>query len=444
MDNVRKTEKVYSVQDLNTTVRRVLKTEFPDAVWVCGEIQDFRPSRDRRHIYFSLVEKHPEADTIVAKAGAALFQGRAAYVMKKLREVDPKFTLKNDIEIKVKCELDLYPKSGNFNLIITDIDPVYTMGRIAQSRLKIVAELKKLGLLEKNKERRLPEVPLRIGLITAAGSAAYHDFTNELSASGLGFQVRVCDCHMQGHKVEPEVVRALKYFHSAQELDVIVITRGGGATADLSWFDSKPIAREVARARVPVLSALGHQIDVTVTDLVSHTTVKTPTKVAQFLVERARDFTDRLTRAEEGILKEIQRFLPQKRTELERIAVKIDGVVPRFFRTHREALLQIQHRLGKEIDIACAAQRHRLARSEEQVAQGGRRVCERAGAALAYAEGKVKILKPENTLKRGYSITYFQGRALKSGRELTAGDQLRTVFADGETDSRVIEESEGK
>ena len=176
MDKSLQLEKTYTILELNSTVRRLLKQEFTQAIWVCGEIQDFRSSRDKRHIYFSLVQKHSQNNEIAAKVGAAIFEGRKAAIYRRLQQAQVQFELKNDIEVRVQVEVDLYPKSGNFNLIVVGIDPVYTLGKIAQTRQKIIEELRKKGLLQRNKLCTLPVIPLRIGLITAHNSAAISPF----------------------------------------------------------------------------------------------------------------------------------------------------------------------------------------------------------------------------------------------------------------------------
>ncbi|MCF7917013.1 MAG: exodeoxyribonuclease VII large subunit, partial [Candidatus Omnitrophica bacterium] len=278
MDELVKTEKVYSILELNSLARAAIQDKFPKYIWVCGEIQDYRPYRSG-HIYFNCVEKDPDSDRIVAQVSAALFAPMVPKIFNKLKAVDEKFELKKDIEVKILCQLDLYVQRGQFQIKVVDIDPSYTLGKIAQNRQKIIAELKKKGLLDKNKAKIFPQLPLKIGLITSIDSAAYHDFINEIELSKFGFQVFAYGAHMQGKLVEPDVVEALDYFNSLdnQELDVIVVTRGGGSTADLSYFDSQKIAEKIATLKFPVVAAVGHQINTTIIDLMAHTSCKTPT-----------------------------------------------------------------------------------------------------------------------------------------------------------------------
>jgi len=441
MNDFLKTERVYTVLELNSTVRKLIKSEFSQYVWVCGEIQDFRASKDKRHVYFSLVQKHPELDQIVAKVNAAIFQGYKQKIFKKLQDSGSDFELKNDIEVKFLCELDLYPKSGNFNVIIVDIDPTYTLGKIAQSRRKIIEDLKKRGLLDKNELRQIPLIPLKIGLITSADSAAYHDFTNELKLSGYGFKLLVCNCHMQGKLVQKDVVGALKSFNglAQTELDLIVISRGGGSTADLSYFDDKKIAEEIAASKFPVVSAIGHEIDTSVTDMVANTFCKTPTKAAQFLVEKISSFMQNLDYLQEQIIQRSESFVLNKKKELQTLTIKAESNISRYFRFHREELLEKKHAIIGALKVFLAQHQESLKRNLTLLKPTLNKIFKHHQDQLKYIEGKIKILDPKNILKRGFSITFKGGKAIKAIDDIAKDDMIKTVFYDGSTVSQVKE-----
>ncbi|RKY67611.1 MAG: hypothetical protein DRQ24_12650, partial [Candidatus Latescibacterota bacterium] len=167
------TAKIYTVLEVNNLIRESLKDTFPETIWVCGEIQDLRR---REHINFTLCQKHPTDDSVIARVKVVIFENTVSYIEKRLKLADSRLILKKDIEVKLLCRVDFYPKSGQVSLVVFDIDPIYTLGRIAQSRQRIIERLKTKGLLERNKALQLPDVPLKIGLITSVDSAAYHDF----------------------------------------------------------------------------------------------------------------------------------------------------------------------------------------------------------------------------------------------------------------------------
>ncbi|MCM8819593.1 MAG: exodeoxyribonuclease VII large subunit [Candidatus Omnitrophica bacterium] len=440
MSDFIQTQKIYSILELNNTVRRLLKVEFPEPIWVCGEIQDYKASKDRRHIYFNLVQKHPEINQIIAQVSAKIFESHRDYIFNRLKEIDPSFELKNDIEVKLKCEVDLYPKGGSFGLIVVDIDPFYTIGKLAKNRLLIIEELKRSGLLEENKKRLIGPVPLKIGLITALGSAAYHDFIDELQKSNYGFKIFVYDCYMQGELVEDSIILALNFFNSLPDsfLDVIVITRGGGSTADLSWFDSEKIAKTVALSKFPVISALGHQINITITDMVANLSVKTPTKGAQFLIEKVTEFLEEVKELEKRIFIFLDNYINLKKQNLENLTVKIQTNLLRYFHYHNEDILAKKINLINYLENFFYYKKIKLLEIFKSIKFQVSKILQERSQMLEHKLEKVNLLKPENILKRGYSITLLSDKILKSIDKVAKHDIIKTILYDGRLQSEVI------
>ncbi|OQX81154.1 MAG: exodeoxyribonuclease VII large subunit [Candidatus Omnitrophica bacterium 4484_70.1] len=478
-----KTEKVYTILELNNLVRHLIRTEFSDYIWVCGEIQDFKMRKDKKHIYFNLVQKHPEADEIIAKVRAIIFEDVKMYLFKKLQREDSSFELKDDIEVKVLCKVDLYPKWGEYTLYIFDIDPIYTLGKIAQNRYKILEDLKRRNLLERNKNIPFSHLPLNIGLITALDSAAYHDFVNELKSSHLGFKVYLYNCYMQGKFVERDVVSALDFFNSfsKEELDVIVITRGGGSIADLSWFDNKRIAEKIAFSKFPVISALGHQINVTITDLVTHTFLKTPTKAAQFLIEKVEEFLQTLDTLQQEILNHTATMISKKRLTLQSLAVRVNFGCRDYFKKQTQTIGEKKYLVYKTVDSFIILKRRELSSlimkidsltrsslrkdienlSEKKAIILNRmfyilkllegktrenlefliwhteRFFQNKKSNLKYLEDKINILDPKNILRRGYSITFKDSKVIKSANELKEEEEITTILFEGKVSSIV-------
>lgn len=438
------TERIYSVAELNTAVRSLIRAEFPAYVWVTGEMQDVRV---RQHINFNLVQKNPHADEFVAQAKAVIFENVKHQIYARLKDAEAQLTLADDMEVKLLCKVDLYVKTGAYSLTVFDIDPFFTLGNAAKNRLKIIEELTKEGLLEKNKSAVLPPVPLSLGLITAEGSAAYHDCIHELTKSGYAFSVQVYDCYMQGKATEGDVCAALQFFNTMPEsaLDAILIIRGGGSTADLSWFDSKAIARAIAGNTHAVITALGHQINTTVADLAAHTSVKTPTAAAQFFVQRVglfeREIESLGTRACAAALQNIT----QAYSVLESGAVKADAAANRFFIHHREELAV------QRADIVQAALRllaHRQQECSQQsslIEAAQKKIFKEAKDLMQHIEEKVMLLDPRVILRRGYSISYKGTMPVTSAQTMQPGDTVRTVLYSGSFFSQVhsVEQEDG-
>jgi len=328
---------------------------------------------------------------------------------------------------------------------VVDIDTVYTLGKVAQNRLKIIEDLKVRGLLEKNKLQLFPFLPLRIGLITAYDSAAYHDFINELKNSGYSFKVRIQNCHMQGKLVEKDVVKALSAFNglSPEELDVIVITRGGGSTADLAYFDNKKIAESIAVSNFPIISAIGHQINTTITDMAAHTFCITPTKAAAVLTGRVNEVAEELGYLEEAILTKGKRFISDKKIQLQSLAVKTESLSSRYFRVHQEELLEKKHSVLNASGIILTRKGESLRRGVDALSSSLDKIFKHSRDYLKYLDEKVKILSPQNTLKRGYSITYKEGRTVKSVDDISEGEDITTVLYKGKIISKVREKKLG-
>lgn len=383
-----------TVSKLNNLIRDVVNMGFPASVWVCGEIQGYNRNRGKNHVFFELCEKDSSTKNVVARVGLVIFSGRRAAVEEILKSAENAFELKDDIEVKFLCKVDFYPPHGAMRLIVESIDPVYTLGKIAQERQRLLAKLKKEGILDRNKEIPLPLVPLQIGLITAHDSAAYNDFLSELKMSGFGFKVFYKSALMQGRGAESDVCRAIDDLNRIENLDVIVITRGGGSIAELSCFDSEAIVQRIAASRLPVLSGIGHEINISVTDIAAHTHQKTPTAIARFLVGRVESF---LADMEEKV-NEIIHFARQRFEEE-------------------------KNRVGDQKAFLRKALSGRIKEVQTKV---------------CHFERIITFSDPVNTLRRGFSITRTQGGEIVRGiGKIAKDDTIITRLSDGSLQSRI-------
>ena len=270
----------YTVGELAEAINDALRRGFSDGVWVRGEISGW--SDRGQHAYFTLVDD----DGTKAAVNVQFF----ANARMRLRPMLQKHRLRlaDGMKVRVFGYLDYYAPTGRIGLKMTGIDPKYTLGDIAQSRDEVIRRLVADGLLDANKRRPLSPIPLRIGVVTSVGTAAWHDFHDELQRSALGFSLTVIDTRVQGEFAEQMVTAAIVTLSQRIDLDAMVVIRGGGARNELAVFDAERIARAIAASPVPVLTGLGHEIDRSVADEVAHTTLKTPTACAGELIARAR------------------------------------------------------------------------------------------------------------------------------------------------------------
>ena len=273
-----------SISALNTRVRDGLRQSFPEAIWVVGEIVDFDKSAGREHRFFQLVEKSPRQPRAVAAVEVALFGRTAEWLLPRLAVGETPLTLRDGIEIRALVKVDLYPASGRFQVVIQDIDPSFTLGKLALTREQILRELLAAGLATRNRALPLPVPALRIGVLTSPESDGWNDFLRHLQEARLGFDVTLVPIKVQGAELKPSLLRGLAWFADrATDFDVLCIVRGGGSRTDLAWFDDIDIARAVAQHPLKVVVGIGHQRDQSVLDAIAHSE-KTPTAVAELLV----------------------------------------------------------------------------------------------------------------------------------------------------------------
>ena len=452
--------RVLSVRQLNESIQDALQTAFPEPVWVKGEVQRLpADSARRKHVYFELHEGGAE--------GAARFQIPAAILGwdrdrfglgRYLDGSDPTFSLQDKLEVCLLCRVDFYPPFGKASLKVVGIDPEFSLGKLEARRRQVLAWLDKEGLLTLNASLTLTELPLRVGLVTSAGSAAEHDFRTGLASSRFPFEITLVDCRVQGDQTAPQIIAALSHL-ATRDVDVIVVTRGGGSRADLSWFDQQDLCAAVARCPLPVVAAIGHEIDTSLVDLCAHTRCKTPTAAAEFLVGRLDVLADRLERAVTALAGAALARLESARRDLDagnhlarlatghvREADQDLGLLTRELeaRTGRLAARWEQRLQALALRTAAAAQRCAEAsrgRADYLAGRLAREAPRAAGDARRQVDllaGKVGLLDPQRLLERGYTLTLdASGKLVKRAADTHAGQRLRTRFPDGEVDSIV-------
>lgn len=431
-------QEFFTVSEFNTLVRDVITSGFPRAIWVCGEIQNLDRYRSKAHLFFELVEKDEGVKDIKAKVGVAIWAGVRSKIEATLQKAENAFELKDGIEVKFLCKVDYYPVYGTLRLIVENIDPVYTLGKIAQERQKLIAELTKAGVLEKNKKLELAPVPLTIGLISAYDSAAYNDFLDELKRSGYGFRVHFVNAVMQGKACEASVAEALRVLNSLVGLDAIVITRGGGSIAELSAFDAKGIALAIAASRYPVLTGIGHEINMSIADLAAHSFAKTPTAVAQFLVERVTAFMDNLAECYLRVVELAREKLVADRENVRQSAVGIQRGIADLLKDKHAAHARIIAVLEQAPLKSLVTSRRFLLEKGEELKKIIHLRMKNAFIKIEHCQKIVEMASPAKTLKRGFSITRTRsGKLVRRAGEVALQDVLVTEFARGSVESEV-------
>ncbi len=390
------TEQVtYTVTELAARINRVLRSGLGDQIWVRGEIQGYRVSGS--HAYFTL------ADTSGPNP-AVLNVQMFAPVRNKLRPMleSNRLVLADGIGVRICGQLDFWAQGGRLGLKMSDLDPRFTLGEIALARDAVIRDLAAAGLLEANAGRPLSLVPLRLGVVTSVGSAAWHDFISELERSELGFVVTAVDCRVQGDDAVSMVCAAIEALSARSDIDAVLVMRGGGARNELATFDDREIALAIAHCRHPVITGIGHEVDRSVADEVAHTALKTPTACAGFVVQRVLEYLGAVEDRWMRILMAAERALT--------VSTRIDTV--------EADLRNLSHR-----------------------------ILERAGMRLDTMEARLGSHDPAVMLARGWSITRGpDGRAVRSVRQVAPGEHLVTVMVDGlirSTIEEIMEDHDG-
>ena len=388
-----------SLLELNSLVRDLIERQMPNEYWVEAELSECRESRG--HCYMELIQRDDRSATPVARASAKCWASKWMIVRPYFER-----TTGQQLRAGMKVLLRVYPQfheAYGFSWIVTDIDPNYTLGDQARRRMEIIRQLKEEGVFDLQRELSLPLLCLNIAVISSQTAAGYGDFCNQLADSPFAFRTQLFPATMQGECVEQSVIAALEQIYEAYEshethkphsphdyqpsFDCVVIIRGGGATSDMSGFDTLLLAENVAQFPLPIITGIGHDRDESILDMVSHRRVKTPTAAAAFLIEHAQACLDALNDAQARIAHYSSNVITNYKLQISNLKSQIPLIVSRRLLTEH----------------------HRLQLMEE----------------------KAKNLDPTLLLRRGYSITLKDGRTVRDPSTLHPGDQLETRLEKG-------------
>ena len=430
-------KRALSLIELNGLVRATIEGTLTEEYWVEAELAEARESRG--HCYMELVQKDPRSATPVAKAPAKCWRQTWA-LLRPYFERTTGQTLHAGLQVMLRVYAQFHEAYG-FSWIVTDIDPTFTLGDMARKRLEIIRQLKAEGVLELNKELELPLFTQRIAVISSHTAAGYGDFCNQLAANAHGyrFTIRLFEAVMQGPQVEQSVISALNRINEeADSFDCVVIIRGGGATSDLSGFDTLALAENVANFPLPVITGIGHDRDESVLDMVAHTRVKTPTAAAALLIDRLRATDERIEACRDRAARRVAAALAAHGARLELLA----GRIPALFsvvKTRSAARLDMMWtRLAAAAARQTAAQSHRLRLAAQTAGPLAVRAAEKERHRLQMLAQRAAALDPALMLRRGYSITLKDGRAVRDATALKTGDRIETRLEKGTIKSTVI------
>jgi len=405
----------YSLRQLNLLVREAIETELPDEYWVEAELSECRENSG--HCYMELIEKDERTNTPIARASAKCWR-QTWQMAKPYFERTTGQQLRAGMKVLLKVYAQFHEAYG-FSWIVSDIDPTYTLGDMARKRQEIIRQLKEEGVFDLQRELHIPTFAKRIAVISAQNAAGYGDFCRQLEDNDYGFrfEVTLFPAIMQGEQVESSIIAALNAIYEATvpdgspsgPYDCVVIIRGGGATADLSGFDTLALAENVAQFPLPVITGIGHDRDESILDMVANTKVKTPTAAAALLIDNLRQVLDRINSAQQHLTTVISTRLSTLNVQLSTLQALIPTLALRTIGDQRHRIEMLESRLPVAIERRLTSQKHLL-------------------ESLSL---KLQGFDPQLLLSRGYSITLHHGRAVRNPKQLKAGDEIETRVESG-------------
>lgn len=425
-----------SLFELNNLIHNAIDVVMPDEYWVRAELSEVRESRG--HCYLEFIQKDEYGNGIVAKARGQIWASRWAFLRPYFERTTGQ-RLSAGMLVLVRAKVTFHELYG-FSLNVTEIDPTFTLGDIARRRQEIIRQLQEEGVFEMNKELPLPRLLRRIAVISSATAAGYGDFCNQLNDNkrGLAFHTELFQATMQGNDVERSIISALNSIAARlDEWDAVIIIRGGGATSDLSGFDTLALAENVAQFPLPIITGIGHERDDTVIDLVSHTRVKTPTAAAEFLIHHQEEELNHLEDLAIRLSDSTSRVLQAESQRIKLLTAKVPSLFANFKTAETLRLsrlsLTIEHLTSQAID----RQRTTLAMLQQRFVSSVPQFIERQFNALDHLNAHLTAASPDRILRLGFSIARINGKAIKDTDALSIGDEIETTLASGTIKSTI-------
>ena len=464
-----------TLSKLNSLVKETLEDAFQEQFWVVAEIGELNVNR-AGHCYIELVEKDTKSDEIIARSRATIWSWQYRFIQPYF-ETSTGQELKAGIKVLVSVSVEFHEVYG-FSLNIKDIDPAYTLGDMARKRQEIINKLSDEGVFDMNKEIPLTDIPSRIAIISSPTAAGYADFMKQLhnNKSGYIFYTKLFPATMQGNDAAVSIISALEKIYEWEEFfDVAVIIRGGGSQMDLSCFDDYNIAYHVTQFPLPVLTGIGHDKDESITDMVAHTQLKTPTAVAEFLIECLDAVAGEINEIESNFYSEVDNLLKnedqrlnqafrlfkpligskleQREMRLRQLARSVSPLVNDVIDKQEFKLIQLTDHLKQGCMAVFKYQQNHLfnlssstaylsriktAKTEQlindkkiQLIRISKNQLEKEHKNIEWLEKNKQLVDPITILKRGFSITLKEGKAVTNASCLNEGEKLETILFKG-------------
>ncbi len=445
-------KEIISLLQLNQQISHTIGHNFAFPVWIRAEIAEFRVNQNG-HCYLDLVEKSAESEQIVARSKAIIW----AYTFRMLKpyfETSTGITLTSGLKVLVQVSVEFQEVFG-LSLIIRDIDPAYTLGDLEQRKKEVIHKLKLEGVFDMNRELEFPVVAQRIAIISSPTAAGYEDFIHQLQNNryGIKFYLKLFPAIMQGDNTPVSIIKSLdKIFEYSAFFDVVVIIRGGGASIDLISFDDYWLAYHIAQYPIPVLTGIGHERDKSVADLVAHSSLKTPTAVAEFLINEALQLLESINQYSESLGEYAKNGLISNRIKLTVLTSTVNSKVIQLVNNEKYRINRLFNEIPRETKFlfqknknkitghvnlmkqlllqTLGKEKNSLNEKRKQIKILSRSNLKHHKGMLLYFDKSNQLYNPLELLQRGYTLTYLDGKLIKDGHQLKVGNIIDTRFRD--------------
>ena len=450
--------KTYTLSELQHEIKESISEQFPFAVWIVAEINTLTRHKSG-HCYMELVQKSKTSNSIIAQARATVWANKFSFISAYFEsETDSELAAGMNVMLQVTIT---YHEVYGLSLNVIGINPTYTIGDMERAKKEIIARLINEGVFDMNKTQSFPAVVQNIAVISSSTAAGYGDFVNHLETNTYGYHINITlfEAAMQGEQTETSVLDALNRIGEEYEnYDAVAIIRGGGSKNDLSWFDNYNIAYMVTQFPLPVISGIGHERDESIVDMVAHTRMKTPTAVANFIIDYNAQFEEQVDSTSSEIFGIAKEFLMSSEMYLNNMTMSIMKVRTRLSKdTERCDRIMSEIRTGlnvrmKEEELKLnmignkletspkrliSEQESHLNGIKELISRTTKHRIEKANEKLGFLEHRLTLNDPRTILKRGYSITRINGKVVTNDLETNEGDIMETLLYDGKVTSMV-------
>ncbi|MEA1896239.1 MAG: exodeoxyribonuclease VII large subunit [Bacteroidota bacterium] len=448
-----------TLSELNLQIKDRLKNSFPKSQWVIAEINEINEN-SKGHCYLELIEKDTQTDYIIARARATIW----AYTYRLLKpyfETTSNTKLQSGLKVLIQAKVEFHELYG-YSLNIKDIDPAYTLGDLARLKMETIIKLKEDGVFQMNKELPKPYFPSKIAIISSKNAAGYQDFIHQLQHNPFGyvFYTKLFPAIVQGNDSPGSIIHSLDEINRhISFFDLLVVIRGGGSQTDLNSFNNYLLSSNIAQFPIPVITGIGHEKDESVCDMVAHHSFKTPTAVAEYLINSCQNLETYTQETRNNIIAGITQILENEKKYLDlkgsqlipllmssllkesrhlsQLAGKARHTFGRAVHNKHEKLTEYKGQFNFLLKEFLLNFKHKTSSSLKNIRDTLRQKINDSHHQISIAEKTMQLLDPANILMRGYSITYCDGEIIKNSKNLEKGKTIITKYAQGESESKI-------